>query len=175
MKAFFAGLILGAILAVLGVVGYFLSGKAPVATSASPIPFEKFLAGRALHAKITQEMPKSVPIPVDEPNLLAGARVYRDNCAVCHGLPGQPATAIAQGMFPKPPELLRGKGVTDDPAGETYWKVVNGIRLSGMPGFRQSLSDTQAWQVSILLANANKLPGSAQAELWSPAPMPSTK
>ncbi len=175
MKAFFAGLILGAILLVLGVFGYFLSGKVPVATSASPIPFEKFLTGRALHAKIAQEMPKSVPIPVDEPNLLAGARVYRDNCAVCHGLPGQSATAIAQGMFPKPPELLRGKGVTDDPAGETYWKVVNGIRLSGMPGFRQSLSDTQAWQVSILLANANKLPGSTQAELWSPAPMPSTK
>jgi thiosulfate dehydrogenase len=175
MKAFFGGLIVGAILVVLGVFGYFLSGKAPVATSASPIPFEKFLAGKALKAKIAQEMPKSVPIPVDEPNLLAGARVYRDNCAVCHGLPGQPATAIAQGMFPKPPELLRGKGVTDDPAGETNWKVVNGIRLTGMPGFRQSLSDTQAWQVSLMLANANKLPNSVQAELSSPAPPPSAK
>lgn len=175
MKAFFAGLIVGVILVVVGVFGYFLSGKAPVATSASPIPFEKFLAGKALNAKIAQEMPRSVPIPVDEPNLLAGARVYRDNCAVCHGLPGQPATAISQGMFPKPPELLRGKGVTDDPAGETYWKVVNGIRLSGMPGFRQSLSDTQAWQVSVMLANANKLPSSVQAELSPSAPPPSAK
>jgi mono/diheme cytochrome c family protein len=175
MKAFIVGLILGIALVVLGVFGYFVSGSAPVATSASPIPFEKFLATKALHAKIAQEMPKSVPIPVDEPNLLAGARVYRDNCAVCHGLPGQAATAISQGMFPRPPELLRGKGVTDDPAGETYWKVVNGIRLSGMPGFRQALSDTQAWQVSVMLANAEKLPSSAQAELSSPAPQPSVK
>jgi mono/diheme cytochrome c family protein len=175
MKAFLAGLIVGVILVVLGVFGYFLSGRAPVATSASPIPFEKFLAGKALHAKLAQETPKSVPLGADEPNLLAGARLYRDNCALCHGLPGQPATAIARGMFPKPPELLRGKGVTDDPAGETYWKVVNGIRLSGMPGFHQSLSDTQAWQVSVMLVNADKLPSSVQAELSSPAPQPSAK
>ncbi len=175
MKTFFAGLIVGVILVVLGVFGYFLSGKAPIATSASPIPFERFLEGKALQAKLDQEMPKSVPIPVDEPNLLAGARVYRDNCAVCHALPGQPATAIAQGMFPRPPELLRGKGVIGDPAGETYWKVVNGIRLSGMPGFRQSLSDTQAWQVSVMLANADKLPSSVQAELSSPPPQSSAK
>jgi hypothetical protein len=44
-----------------------------------------------------------------------------------------------------------------------------------MPGFRQSLSDTQAWQVSIMLANADKLPSSVQAELSSPAPQPSAK
>jgi mono/diheme cytochrome c family protein len=175
MKAFLVGLFVGVVLVVLGVFGYFMSGSAPVATSASQMPFEKFLAGKALHAKIAQEMPKSVPISADEPNLLAGARVYRDTCAVCHGLPGQPATAIAQGMFPKPPELLRGKGVTNDPAGETYWKVVNGIRLTGMPGFRQSLSDTQAWQVSVMLDNADKLPSSVQAELSPSAPAPSSK
>src|SRR6266850_5898537 len=73
---------------------------------------------------------------------LAGAQLCKDNCAVRHGLPGQPATAIARGMFPTPPELLHGKGVTDDVAGETYWKVVHGIRLTGMPGFRGSLTDT---------------------------------
>lgn len=50
-------------------------------------------------------------------------------------------------MFPKPPQLFRGKGVTDDPASETYWKAANGIRLSGMPSFKTKLSDTQLWQV----------------------------
>jgi hypothetical protein len=39
----------------------------------------------------------------------------------------------SKGMYPQPPELFKGKGVTDDPAGETYWKVANGIRLTGMP------------------------------------------
>ena len=46
-------------------------------------------------------------------------------------------------------------GVSDDAAGETYWKVANGIRLTGMPAFNHVLSDTQMWQVSLLLKNAD--------------------
>jgi mono/diheme cytochrome c family protein len=61
-------------------------------------------------------------------------------------------------MFPRPPELFKGHGVTDDPAGETYWKVNNGIRLTGMPAYGGSLSKDEMWQVSLLLANADKLP-----------------
>ena len=52
---------------------------------------------------------------------------------------------------------LEGWGrVSDDPAGETYWKVANGIRLSGMPAFSHVLNQTEMWQVSQLLANADK-------------------
>ena len=47
--------------------------------------------------------------------------------------------------------------MTDDPASETYWKVANGIRLTGMPSFNNKLSDTQMWQVSQLLAHANEI------------------
>jgi mono/diheme cytochrome c family protein len=57
--------------------------------------------------------------------------------------------------------LPPNKGVTDDPVGETYWKVKNGIRLTGMPGFSDSLSDAALWQVSLLLLQADKLPPSA--------------
>jgi mono/diheme cytochrome c family protein len=64
-------------------------------------------------------------------------------------------------MFPKPPQLFTGHGVTDDPAGETYWKTANGIRLTGMPAYKQTLSDQQMWQVSVMLANADKLPDEA--------------
>jgi thiosulfate dehydrogenase len=49
-------------------------------------------------------------------------------------------------------------GVTDDPAGETYWKVANGIRLTGMPAYTHALNNTEMWQLSLLLANADKLP-----------------
>ena len=47
-------------------------------------------------------------------------------------------------------------GVSDDPPGETYWKVKNGIRLSGMPAYGKALTDQQLWQVSLLLSVANK-------------------
>ena len=73
-------------------------------------------------------------------------------------------------MYPKPPLLLEGKGVTDDEPGESYWKIFNGIRLTGMPGFSKSLSETQMWQVALLVRNADKLPPSAKAVLVAPAP-----
>ena len=168
MRSFVWGIILGSGLLTLIVFGYFLAGQAPVATDAPPMPFEKYLAKTALHKVLDREMPHSMPIPADDANYLAGAQIYKENCAVCHGLPGKPQTAIAKGMFPKPPVLLEGKGVTDDEPGETYWKVVHGIRMTGMPGFKASLTETQAWQVSILLAHADKLPAAAKSALSAP-------
>jgi thiosulfate dehydrogenase len=46
--------------------------------------------------------------------------------------------------------------VSDDEPGETYWKVSNGIRLTGMPAFNHVLTDTQMWQVTLLLKNADQ-------------------
>src|ERR1700680_1727265 len=167
MGKFLIGLVVGLIVIPIGVYMYFSSGSAPVATSSSPMPFEKMLANLALHARMRKEMPKSSPIPADEATYTAGAQVYKDNCAVCHGLPGQPLTAIALGMFPKPPKLMEGTGVSDDPPEETYWKVSGGIRMTGMPGFEKLLSPTQMWQVSLLLANSNKLPKTITDSLTS--------
>jgi mono/diheme cytochrome c family protein len=172
VKNFLIGLIIGVIVVPLCVFVYFATGSAPVATAAPAMPFEKMLANAALHARLEKEMPKTVPVPADEPNFLAGANVYRENCAACHGIPGGTPTAISRGMFPKAPKLLEGKGVTDDSPGESYWKVANGIRLSGMPGFSDSLSQTQMWQVSLLVANADKLPNSVKTALYQPTPPP---
>lgn len=165
MGKFILGFLCAVVLAIVGALVYFGTGMAPVATSASPMPFEKMMANMALSARVDKEAPKSAPIQADEPNLLAGADVYRMNCSVCHAMPNQPQSDIGKGEFPHPPMLFKGKGVTDDPPGETYWKVKNGIRLTGMPGFAGGLTDTQMWQVSLLLANADKLPPSVQQSL----------
>jgi len=143
-------------------------GLAPVATASAPLPFEKLITGIALNARVNKEAPKSSPIQASDEVYAAGARIYRNNCAVCHGLPGRDQTAIAKGEFPKPPELFKDKGVTDDPVGVTYWKVANGIRLTGMPGFKGSLSSEQLWQVSLLLSNADKLPAAVRSALQEP-------
>jgi mono/diheme cytochrome c family protein len=94
---------------------------------------------------------------------VAGAALYRDECMLCHGVLGDERRSdAAAGMFPRPPRLLPpGKGVTDDPVGETYWKVKNGIRLTGMPGFEGALSDAELWQVSLFLSQADHLPDAA--------------
>jgi mono/diheme cytochrome c family protein len=170
MGKFVFGLIIGLVAIPLAVYFYFSTGTAPVATAAPPMPFEKTFARMALHARLDKEMPKSVPVQADETSYTAGAKVYKDNCAVCHGLPGVPQTAIAKGMFPKPPKLMEGTGVSDDPAGETYWKVAGGIRMTGMPGFDKLLSTNEMWQVSLLCANSDKLPQSVKDILTAPVP-----
>ena len=168
MGKFLLGLVVGLILVAVIGVGYFSLGFAPAATAAAPMPFEKRMAKMALAARIKKEMPNGTAIPASEANLLAGAEMYKRDCAVCHGLPGeQKPSNIAAGMFPKPPQLWQ-HGVTDDPVGETYWKVANGIRLTGMPAFKASTSDEAVWQVSLLLANADKLPPSVTAALSQP-------
>lgn len=176
MGKFIFGIIVGILLVPAVFYLYCVSGHAPVATSSSPMPFEKFFAKTALHATINREAPKTHSTKASEAELLAGVDVYRHNCAVCHGLPGKPASNAAKGMFPRPPQLLEpGHMVTDDPVGVTYWKAKHGIRLSGMPGFTGLLTDEQIWNVSLLLANADSLPPAVKQELASAPPMPQQK
>jgi thiosulfate dehydrogenase len=145
-----------------------------VAVTDPPLPFEKKLAHGALNARIQKQGPQESPVPVDEENYLAAADVYKQNCAACHGLPGQEKTTIAQGMYPDPPQLFHGTGVTDDPAWETHWKAENGIRMTGMPGFKGRLTEKQLWQVSQLLANADKISPSVKSVLTSAVAVPAT-
>jgi len=163
------GVILGLILAPVAVLAWFHWGTVPVAVADPPLPMEKQITHVALNARIAREMQANAPIQADEANLTAGAEVYRDQCAACHGSYGKPSS-FGGHMYPSAPGLWQKHkngdvvGVSDDPQGETYWKVMNGIRLTGMPAFKDILTDTQMWQVTLLLANANKpLPPAALA------------
>ena len=155
--------ILGVILALvifapLGAYLFAKLGGIAMATTAKPLPLEETIAKTALRANLKGAENVKDPLPADDANMLAGVRVYQDNCAVCHGLSDRPKTTIATGEFPAPPQLFDPREmVTDDPEGVTFWKVSHGIRLSGMPGFGTTLSDMQRWQVTMLAAHADKL------------------
>jgi mono/diheme cytochrome c family protein len=171
MARFLLGLVLGIIIIPLCVFLYFKVGRVPVAVNDPPFPDEKLVTAVPLNARIDREMVKNPPIQPDEINLISGAHIYSDKCAVCHGFHNKPSP-FGLHMFPTAPPLWekhpRGNvvGVSDDPPGETYWKVANGIRLSGMPAYKELLTETEMWQVSILLANADKpLPQGAVAIL----------
>ena len=168
MKHFILGFIAAFVLLAVGGLAFIGLGLAPVATSSGPLPGEKLITGMALDARVNKEAPKSPPIQPSDEVYNAGATIYRTNCAICHGLPAQEETAIGKGEFPKPPQLFKGKGVSDDPPGVTYWKVANGIRLTGMPGFTGSLTTDQMWQVSLLLANSDKMPTAVRTALQQP-------
>lgn len=169
---FLLGLILGLIAIPAAVYVYFRVGDPPVAVADHPFPLEKQIVEVPLQARIDKEMPQSAPIEPSGANLETGAHIYRQECADCHGLYGRPSSFAAH-MYPAAPQLWAPHrngvvGVSDDPPGETYWKVENGIRLTGMPAFGKVLNQTQMWQVTLLLAHANQPPAAALEILKQP-------
>jgi mono/diheme cytochrome c family protein len=165
MRGFVLGVLIGAALLAGGVYYYFVSGMAPAAVADTPMMMEKKMANRSLDAHIEKANVPAPPLQPTEDTLVAGAKLYKDNCAVCHGLPDQPPPGISDNMYPHATLMFKGKGVSDDPPQESYWKVKNGIRLTGMPTFKGILDDTQMWQVTLLVANTDKLPDSAKKAL----------
>jgi thiosulfate dehydrogenase len=154
------GFLLGVGTVAAGLFLYLRFGALPVSVADKPFPFEKNIVKLPLSGRIESEA-KAAPFGTSEDVFEAGAHVYRTQCANCHGTPGHDVS-YAKYMYPSAPQLWKrhGKGnvvgVSDDDAGETYWKISNGIRLTGMPAYGHILSDTQMWQVSLLLKNADK-------------------
>jgi thiosulfate dehydrogenase len=176
MDRIFFGFIVGLVCIPAALFVWLHQSPPPVAVSDRPLPFEAEVTDKFLQQRIQKELIQRPPIQPDELNLVAGARIYREHCAVCHGYHGKSA-ALGENMYPAAPPLWEkhpngpAVGVSDDLPGETYWKTANGIRLTGMPGFRTQLTDTELWQVTLLLANADKpLPPDALAILRPEAP-----
>jgi len=161
MGRFLIGVVIGVILVPAAVLAWFHFGSVPVAVADKPFPQERLITHIPLNARIDREAIKTPPIPADEAAFVAGAQIYSEQCAACHGYHGKPSS-FGSHMYPDAPPLWEAHnngqvvGVSDDPPGETHWKVANGIRLTGMPSYKDVLSDTQMWQVSLLLANADK-------------------
>jgi thiosulfate dehydrogenase len=157
-----------------GVWLYLRYGHVPVAVADAPFPMEKKIVKIPLHARINREL-KVAPMEANEAVFLSGAKTYVEECAMCHGTP-EGESIYAKSMYPAPPQLWKKHktgnvvGVSDDEPGETYWVIANGVRLTGMPAFKDDMSDQKMWQIALLLHNADKdMSASVKAVLSGPA------
>jgi thiosulfate dehydrogenase len=183
---FGAGILVGAILVPTVAIAYLVSGYAPAAATDPAFPMEGRIAELALQASIKREAPARDLSQMASADLLAGASIYKKECAMCHGLPDQSAPGIAAGMFPEAPQLMnppkrpgRAPSLQEAPGGGAgsrqtaraprpngdYWRVKNGIRLTGMPSYQKVLTDDQIWQVVGLIANRRRLSPEVKAAL----------
>jgi len=155
------GILLGILIVPVGVGIWLYNGQVPVAVTDPPLPNEEQIMHIPLNARIQKELIQMSPIQPSAQVYIAGAHIYAEKCSVCHGFHGKPST-IGESMYPAAPPLWEKHhsssvvGVSDDPAGETYWKVANGIRFTGMPEFRSQMTNDELWEVSLLLADADK-------------------
>ena len=82
------GFVLGVVVVAAGLWGYLRFGALPVATADKAFPFEKMIVKVPLKARIAGQM-KTAPFGTSEDVFESGAKVYRAQCAACHGTPGK--------------------------------------------------------------------------------------
>jgi len=77
-----------------------------------------------------------------------GAALYHDSgCSTCHGASGHGDGVVAAELNPPPPDLT-GRHANAHTAGDLYWWLSYGVKpTSAMPGFSQSLSDEERWDL----------------------------
>jgi thiosulfate dehydrogenase len=168
MRGFIFGVLASIVVGLAGGWIALHSGLIPANADAKPGGLELWAAGTSLNATIAREAPRTAnPVALTDANLAEGAKLFGRHCAICHGTAagGASASPVAKGEYPAPPQL-GGEGVEDDAEGVTYWKIKHGIRLTGMPAWKDTLNDQQIWTLALFLKHMNKLPPSAQAA-WS--------
>lgn len=155
LKGFILGIVAVALVAVVGTYWFVASGAMSAGQDAGPLPLERWAAKKSLRAAMRHEARRlRSPLQPDAGDLEAGALLFVRHCQVCHGGPDGTASPIASGLAPKAPQLAKD-GVEDDPEGTIYWKIAHGIRFTGMPGFRETLSDREMWQIALFLKRMN--------------------
>jgi mono/diheme cytochrome c family protein len=118
---------------------------------------EKSIAMPSLDASISRRAPDiKNPVGPTDANLIAGMKIYQANCAVCHGDLNHSRAMLADALYPRAPQFV--DDAPDMPEYQNFYIVKHGIRLSGMPAWGQSLSESQMWRVITFLSHMDKLP-----------------
>lgn len=86
------------------------------------------------------------PVPATEESIAAGAALYAQYCAVCHGAEGRGDGPGGVALNPKPANLHADhvQVLTD---GGLFWFITNGAEGTGMPAWESVLSEEQRWQL----------------------------
>ena len=180
MRGFIGGFVAALVVLALVVFVAVETGIVPARADGSPMPGERWAARTSLAATIRREEPKPpYPFPPNDAEIAHGATLYVQNCAVCHGTANSTPNAIARGLGVIKPPQFNKHGVSDDPEGETYWKIEHGIRFTGMPSYAKSLDEQSIWQITYFMKHVpDSLPAQAKsiwenpAQVAPPTPMP---
>ncbi len=170
MRPFLFGFVVAFLLLGLVAFGAVKTGSVMARQDVPPGKLETWLARTSLEATIDREkpMPPYPYGPPSETDFVAGANLYVQNCAVCHGTGHGTPSAIARGLEVKAPQFAK-HGVDDDPEGVIYWKVEHGIRMTAMPAYDMTLDEKQIWQLTYFLKHLPDLPPQAKAIFDDPA------
>ena len=97
-----------------------------------------------------------IPVPkLDDPHMIQIGAAQYHGCTACHGAPGvDQLPTLAKGLNPPPP--LLADSVKDWKPNELFWITKYGVRMTGMPAWTVTKSDTDIWSIVAFL---EQLPG----------------
>jgi thiosulfate dehydrogenase len=157
MRKFFLGCVAGVLLvaaaAFLFVRFGFFDPRAdiPVNSLESAVAMPSFDA-----AVDRRTSPVVNPAAATADNLVAGMKLYQENCASCHGDIVHRKGMFADALYPRAPQFL--EDAPDMPDNQNFYIIQHGVRWSGMPAWKQTLTSDQMWQVTTFLREMEKLP-----------------
>jgi mono/diheme cytochrome c family protein len=170
VKGFIFGIVTMILILALGLL-FALAGFVSMRADNPPSKMESTLAGRAMDASVARAAPKMAnPVTPDEVNLVAGARLYRDHCTLCHGDPAHPKSPLADSLNPPAPQFM--DDMPNMPEHQNYYILQHGIRWTAMPGWKNVLSEREIWQTVSFLSHMHDLPPAAKQVFAETAPHP---
>jgi mono/diheme cytochrome c family protein len=89
------------------------------------------------------ESERKNPIKLSSESILAGAELYQNNCASCHGINAEGNGIVSANLNSKPANLRFMAGTHPD--GDLAYKIKTG--RGAMPGWASTLSNTEVWHL----------------------------
>jgi len=110
-------------------------------------PFERKLARMMIDRAAARGAAQVTPPRSAPPRALETGRiVYLGACSQCHGADADGKGWLGMLSYP-PASALNDADTQARSDTELYWIIANGLSFTGMPGFRDQLSDEQIWAV----------------------------
>jgi mono/diheme cytochrome c family protein len=149
-------------IAILAPLGGFLFVKSGIYNVAASSPHTKFTTWLThetmIHSARRRAQNLAAPSSFSGAEVVAGFCIYETHCVACHGAPGVARQPWVNGLEPQPPYLLDAtERFTPQ---QLFWIVRNGIKMTGMPSWRDDLSEVDTWNLVAWLEGSRKLPPS---------------
>ncbi len=173
MGKFLLGFLVGIVALPLEILIVAWVGLLPVNSNTSPSRWDGAFAHMTRDASAAPHAPK-IPNPIapTEENLMAGVKLFKGDCAGCHGTPNSAAeneTTVV--LYPPPPQFALHP--PSKPDYQLFWIARGGVRYAGMFAWGGQFapdaaghdpSDEKIWTAITFITHLNSLPSSVDDE-----------